>query len=177
MKTAVFDTETTGIPKHPNAKDGVQPRVIEFAGVIVNKRGTVLEELSLLINPEQPLEEIITKITGLTDEDLAQEPTFVEVAPQIRAFFDKADAVLAHNLPFDSNMLNLEATRNNLEPWPWLTKLMICTVQEHAEEWGRRPKLTELYEHYAGKPLAQTHRAMDDTKALAFVAKAAGVLL
>jgi len=52
----------------------------------------------------------------------------------------------------------------------------LCTVQEHAEEWGFRPKLTQLYEHYTGEALQQTHRALDDVRGLVVVCKAAGVL-
>lgn len=175
MDTIVFDTETTGIPKHPDAKPEIQPRIIEFGGVRVNSDGEILAQLELLINPEQPLEEIITKITGLTDEVLADKPTFNEVEPQLRAFFDGADAVLAHNLPFDTTMIDLELARFNLPPMPW-PELRICTVQEHAEEWGKRPRLLELYEHYTGEPLAQKHRALDDVLALLTTADKAGVL-
>lgn len=176
MITLVFDTETTGIPKHPDAKDEVQPRIIEFGGVLVTETGEVLDEIDILINPQQPLEAIITKITGLTDEDLASQPTFAECAAQIRTFFERADVMLAHNLPFDSTLMELDLKRAGIKDWPW-PKHSICTVQEHAEEWGRRPKLLELYEHYFGEPLDQKHRALDDVHALAKVCVASGVLL
>jgi DNA polymerase III alpha subunit (gram-positive type) len=172
----VFDTETTGIPKHPNAQDEVQPRIIEFGGILVDGSGTVLEELSLLFNPDEPLEEVITKITGLTDDDLKDEPRFGEKLSVMRVFFSKADVMIAHNLPFDKTMMELELERAKVESWPW-PKIEICTVQEHADEWGRRPKLVELYEHYTGEKLAQKHRAVDDVKALAIVCEEAGVLL
>lgn len=176
MITLVFDTETTGIPLHPRAKVSGQPRIIEFGGVLVDERGKVIDELELLINPGVKLPQVITKITGLTDQDLACEPSFSDVADQIKFMFERADALLAHNLPFDSTMIQLELDRWRIANWPW-PRYNICTVQEHAEEWGKRPKLTELYEHYKGVKLAQTHRALDDVLALADVAKMAGVLL
>ena len=177
MISLVFDTETTGIPKHPNARDSNQPRIIEFGAILVDEAGEVLDEINLLMNPGEALEEKITQITGLTDEDLAGQPTFIEQAPKLRPFFERADAIIAHNLPFDTTMVELELERNGLaEGWPW-PSIKICTVQEHAEAWGYRPKLTELYEHYTGEKLEQTHRATDDAKALAVVCKAAGVLL
>jgi len=43
---------------------------------------------------------------------------------------------------------------------------MICTVQEYHHLFGKRPKLTALYEHIIGRPLAQTHRALDDAMAV-----------
>jgi DNA polymerase III epsilon subunit-like protein len=176
MITLIFDTETTGLVKHPLAKDSIQPQIIEWAGILVDENAEVIQELELLINPGCPLPQEITKITGLTDEDLADKPSFKEVARLIQNMFEMADALLAHNLPFDSNMMKLELRRLGLlESWPW-PRLNICTVQEHAEEWGYRPKLKELYEWYTGQPLDQKHRALDDVRTLAIVAKQSGVL-
>jgi len=176
MLSLIFDTETTGIPKHPNAQVDVQPRIIEFGGILVNEEGEIVEEINLIINPEQPIEEVITKITGLTDDDLASEPNFKELAPKMIAIFERADVMIAHNLPFDKTMFELDIDRNKIENWPW-PEIEICTVQEHADEWGRRPKLTELYEHYTGEKLAQTHRAIEDAKALLIVCEHADLIL
>lgn len=176
MITLIFDTETTGIPKHPAAKDAVQPRIIEFAGILIESNGVEYGELSLLINPGQPLEEIITKITGLTDEDLKDEPPFIERAPTLFEFFQKADCLLSHNLPFDHTMLWMELKRNNITDWPW-PKYNTCTVQEHFPMFGFRPNLKQLYEFYTGNKLAQTHRALDDVRALATIAIQSGVLM
>lgn len=169
----VFDTETTGLPLHPHSKDEVQPRIIEWGGVLATPEGEVVEELVVLVNPQQKLEAKITQITGLTDEDLADQPLFAERAPEIRPMFERASMMVAHNLPFDWTLMELEAARNGLD-WPQPSGL--CTVQEHAEEWGRRPRLLELYEWYFGEPLEQTHRALDDVKALLRICVAAGVL-
>lgn len=172
---AIFDTETTGIPKHPSSKPSVQPRIIEFGGVLVDETGEELDRLELLVDPQQKLEAVITKITGLTDEVLKGQPTFDEIYPALVSFFDAADAVIAHNLPFDMTMVNLDCKRVELPAIAW-PRLQICTVQEHAEQWGRRPKLTELYKHYTDEKLDQTHRAADDCAALAEVCFASGVL-
>lgn len=173
MIAAIFDTETTGIPKHPDAKMTVQPRIIEFGCLLVDHNGKELEELNLLIDPEEPLEPIITKITGLTDADLRGMPKFAEVLPLIANIIGKADLLVAHNLPFDSNMLRIELRREELRtgepqefPWP---KLNLCTVQENFLAYGRRIKLLDLYSHVLEKPLEQTHRALDDCRALAEV--------
>lgn len=176
MTHLIFDTETTGLVLHPRAKDGQQPRIIEWGGLLVDKEGKELGELNVLINPGMPLPAVITKITGITDNDLVGQPSFPEVAPRIREMFEKADMLVAHNLPFDKSMMELDLRRAGLlEGWPWPKHLM-CTVQEHVEAWGHRPKLIELYEFYFGKPLAQTHRAIDDVRALKEVCVAAGVL-
>lgn len=175
MLALVFDTETTGLVKHPSAKMSVQPKIIEFGAALVDEEGRVVDEMNLIIDPQEPIEPIITKITGLTDDDLRGKPTFADVAPQIAALFSRADAMIAHNLPFDSTLIELELKRNNIEEWPW-PPIQICTVQEHAEEWGRRPKLEELYQHAKGEPANQTHRALGDVYLLVEVCKIQGVL-
>lgn len=168
MIVVVFDTETTGLPFHDEAKDSAQPRIIEVGALLYDtRREEVIDTLELLINPEQPLDPIITKITGLTDADLADKPVFRQVEPQLHDFFSRAECVVAHNLPFDKMMMSLALGRCGLDinEWAW-PRLEICTVQEHAEEWGRRPKLLELFERYVGRPLDQKHRALDDVRAL-----------
>lgn len=175
MTALIFDTETTGIPKHPAAKDEVQPRIIEWGGVLVNEHGEVLDELDVLINPGQPLPDEIIKITGLTDEDLVDQPRFSALAETLRPMFAAADLLIAHNLPFDRTMMELDLARAGITDWPWPPR-NVCTVQEHAEEWGYRPNLKKLYQWYFNEPLAQKHRALDDVHALARIAIAAGVV-
>ena len=171
----VFDTETTGIPKHPGAKIEAQPKCIELAAVAVDFDGEIVDQYVQLFDPGQPLEPIITKITGITDEVLKDQPRFADKLPEIRKFFDRAAACVAHNLPFDTTIIELEVERAGGKPFIW-PPIQICTVQENAERWGRRPKLVELYEEVMGRPLAQTHRALDDVEALIDVCKATGVL-
>lgn len=175
MISLVFDTETTGIPLHPDADDKLQPRIIEFGGILVDSDGNELDSIEVLIDPQQQIEQIITKITGITNADLRGQPIFIERAPELRPFFAEADALIAHNLPFDYRMVDMELSRNHVRNWPW-PELMVCTVQEHSEEWGKFPKLQDLYKYYTGNVLHQTHRALDDVRALVEVAKCAGVL-
>jgi DNA polymerase III epsilon subunit-like protein len=165
----------TGLPKHPAAKDSVQPRGIEFGGILIDEEFNELETLELLINPHQPLEDIIVKITGLTDNDLKDQPTFLEVAPAMEAIFAEADALVAHNAPFDRTILELELARNGITEWPW-PKYDICTVQEHAELFGFRPSLVVLYQHLFGEPPNQVHRALDDVRILVDVFKKSGIM-
>ena len=187
-KTAVFDTETTGVPIHPKARMDAQPAILEFGCALVDEEGNILKEINLLINPGVIPSNLpkrsnlidkakIFKITGIDTDDLKDCPTFSEVLDQIRPFFEEADQLIAHNLPFDKTLMELDLKRAGIESieWPW-PKIQICTVQEHVEEFGRFKKLTELYEHYTGTPLAQTHRALDDVHALIEVCKGAGVL-
>lgn len=160
----VLDWETTGLTLHPDADYTKQPRAIEFGAALL-RDGVIEEEISILINPQMKLPAIITKITGLTDEDLRDAPTFERVLPQLERVFRSATSVVAHNLPFDKAILMGELKRAKLTEFPW-PKKESCTVGIYQEHWGRNPKLTELYERVMGKPLAQTHRAVDDVLAL-----------
>ena len=73
-----LDVETTGL-------DPAADRVIEVAAV----RFTIdppaeLATFSTLINPERPIPEKITQITGLTDADVAGAPVAAAVLPSLR---------------------------------------------------------------------------------------------
>lgn len=166
MKAIVYDTETTGLTLHPQAPVDRQPQMIEFGAVLYDiDRRCVEEVVSILINPGVPLTEEITAITGLRDADLRDAPRFAEVLPQLRRVFGEAGGVIAHNLPFDKAILRGELMRVGCEDFPWPAAEM-CTVQLFRDEWGRNPKLIELHQHILGEPLAQTHRALDDVRAL-----------
>lgn len=165
MISIVLDTETTGLPLPSSAPLEKQPKIIELA-LSKLQDGVILEKMSWLINPEQPITAEITKITGLKDEDLVGQPNFEATLPWIVSAFEGVDVLIAHNLPFDRGMLQFDLRRcNKLEDFPWPLQ-EFCTVQEFRHLFGYRPKLTQLYEKIVGRPLAQTHRAMDDVDAL-----------
>jgi DNA polymerase III epsilon subunit-like protein len=164
MITAVFDTETTGLLLPSSVPIAKQPKVIELAVALVEK-GKVKARKTWLIQPECALTAEITRITGLTDEDLKGKPTFAKLFPEIKKTFAKADAVLAHNASFDLGMVNNDTLRAIQKPFPW-PEICLCTVQEYKHLFGFNPSLKVLYERILGKPLAQTHRAMDDVNAL-----------
>lgn len=167
-----FDTETTGLTLHPDADPLRQPRVIEFGAMLLNPaNGETLREVSWLVNPGEALTPEITKITGLTDADLKDAPRFAEVLPELRDLFAGCGSMWAHNLPFDRAIISGELRRLSVDGFAW-PPAWFCTVGLYAPEWGRNPKLLELYERVLGKPLAQTHRALDDVRAMVEIARA-----
>ena len=163
-KVAIFDTETTGLPLPKTAPLEKQPRIIELGAVVVDKTG-VVRELNQMLNPGVQISEEITKITGITNEMLEDKPTFTDFLPQLKEFFTDTQVLVAHNAPFDKKMLELDLERAECTDFPW-PEQVVCTVQEYHSQFGKRPKLLELYERIMGFPLAQTHRALDDVKAL-----------
>lgn len=166
-RTLVFDTETTGLLK-PDVSDlAKQPKIIEFALCELDRQYNVVGTHTWLINPGELITEEITKITGLTNDDLKDKPFFIEVLPEIIVAVKGADRIIAHNAPFDHGMLVNDLKRIGLDhkfPYPseW-----VCTVQLAQELiYGRRARMIELYADTMGKPLEQTHRALDDVMAL-----------
>lgn len=164
MKISIIDFETTGLTKAPAAPLRVQPRAIEFACCAINERGETLTECVQLINPQQSLPPEITKITGITDEDLADAPPFKHAWPKMLTALSGTDLMVAHNVTFDADILSYELQRLGRD-WPYWPPL-VCTVELFEPLWGYRPRLVELYSAVLGKEYEQSHRALDDVRAL-----------
>ena len=167
----VFDTETTGLPLHPEAPLEKQPKIIELGAALLDAEGKVVDTFNQLLHPGEDITDEITKITGIKNEDLVEQPKFADVLPQLREFFGRAFAVFAHNLPFDRTLLRFDLKRAACEDFPW-PAAEYCTIGLHRSIWGRNMKMTELYEHALKKPLPQTHRALDDVMALVEIIQA-----
>lgn len=171
-RTHVFDTETTGLLKADVSDLEQQPYIIEFALSELDREYNIVADHVWLIKPPVDITDEITKITGLTNDDLRDKPSFIEVLPEIIDVMKGVDRIMAHNAPFDHGMLVNELKRLGLEykfPYPpeW-----VCTVQLAQELiYGRRARLIQLYEDTMGKPLDQTHRALDDVHALVEVVR------
>lgn len=98
----VFDTETTGLEFR------IQ-RIIEI-GAIKYIDHEPVDKFQILIDPEIELDDFITDLTGITNDDLRGKPTIDMVLPY---FFDFIGdfTLVAHNAPFDIKMLACEAYR------------------------------------------------------------------
>ena len=156
-----FDTETTGL----NPFDG--DRIVEFGAVEihVNSNGSVTGATphDIMINPERPIPREASKISGITDDDVADAPVFGRVADKIIKLLEGA-VLIAHNLTFD-----LYFIRNELEQcgkhWP-KTAAEIDTLPLSQR------LLTDLRSHKLsnvcralGVPLENAHRATHDAEA------------
>jgi len=95
----VVDVETTG------GRPGLH-RVTEIGAVKV-KGGKIIDEWSSLINPQRSIPPNITRITGITQEMVANAPVFAEVVESFTAFM--GDAIFAaHNVNFDYGFMSAE---------------------------------------------------------------------
>ena len=170
MKIIIFDTETTGLIQ-PGATDiEKQPYITDIFCLKImlhEDRSLVLvDSFESLVKVPIPISAEITRITGITDSDLANQPTFNEIVPKLAEFFTGVDKIVAHNLAFDRAMLANELVRaNRLIKFPW-PRLHECTVEKTLYFEQRRLSLTRLHEFLFGKGFPDAHRAKVDVLAL-----------
>ena len=155
----VVDIETTGgrAPFH---------RVTEI-GAVKMRGGEIVDRWQSLINPERAIPATITRLTGITNEMVAEAPVFSEIAEEFQGFMEDA-VFVAHNVRFDYGFLSAEYARLERRfRYPTL-----CTCQSMRQLWKGLPSygLASLSRHF-GIPLESHHRALCDAEA------AAGLLL
>lgn len=159
-----FDTETTGLIDNLSMPDAHLPELIEFYGCeFVWETGEVVREFETFVKPERDIEEIITKITGITDETVKDAPRFPDVAERIQEALLWTEPVLAHNLSYDEDMLTLEFRRRGLD---LRLPLRVCTVEQTVHLKGYRLSLGALHETLFGEPHQDAHRARTDVMAM-----------
>ena len=101
MRQIVLDTETTGI----EPKEG--HRIIEIGCVEVVNRRLTGNHFHVYINPGRHIEQEAIEVHGITNEFLADKPTFSQVAQEFVSFIKGAQLVI-HNAPFDVGFMDHE---------------------------------------------------------------------
>ena len=161
-----FDLETTGLPKAEGSDLDMQPKIIEFGAIKLDEGLVESDRIEFLCNPGYPLEPIITKITGIKDEDLKDEKPFIANYQRVCEFFLGEKTVVAHNLPFDRKILKFELERlDKLTKFPWPYE-HICTVEIGEGVWGKKRKLGDIYEEITGEKIDGAHRSTVDIEAM-----------
>ena len=160
-KIIAFDTETTGLSPF------LDDRVIEFAAVVfeLDDEGAIKRrtEHAWLINPGIPIPRAVTQITGITNDQVAGQPPFTEVAEKVRDLFVDSVAV-AHNFPFDLAFLKKEL---NMAGLAWREPLAAVDTVDLSIRWfseARGHKLEDLCKRL-GVTLDGAHRAVNDAEA------------
>lgn len=176
MMALLIDTETTGLIENRSMPLDRQPEVIEFFGLRANlDSGKVRTTYQVLIRPSRPFQEQDTRsetgrkrrgttsITGITNQMLERSPLFSKVADKIIDLVEGSGTVVAHNVTFDREVLDIEAERLGRRiTWPPL----ICTVEQSTFYRGYRLSLGELHEHLFQEKFSGAHRAEADVRAL-----------
>jgi DNA polymerase-3 subunit epsilon len=103
MKEIVLDTETTGI----SIKEG--HRIVEIGCIELDNLIPTNNKFHYYLNPERKVSEKAFEVHGYSDEFLAKQKKFNEVADQFLEFI-KDKRLIIHNADFDLGHLNNELT-------------------------------------------------------------------
>ncbi|MGN0807412.1 MAG: exonuclease domain-containing protein [Candidatus Coproplasma sp.] len=99
----VFDLETTGLNSSPSG--GNMDRIIEIGAFkIIN--GEIKESFSTFINPERKLSQEIIALTGISQEMVADAPTYQQVMPDFFKFIDGCYLVGHNAANFDFKFID-----------------------------------------------------------------------
>jgi len=161
------DLETTGLIKPAAVELSQQPFITEVCFTRLDKNFDMVGEIETFIKPPIPIPPEVTDITGITDETVADAPTFVQIFDSLVDLFLGEKVIIAHNAPFDTGVLEFELMRHDLQnkfPWP---KYHHCTVELSFPINNKRLKLRDLHELATGtQHLEGAHRAKNDVYAL-----------
>ena len=156
-----FDLETTGTNISSD-------RIVEICYLKVYPNGNE-EAKTLRINPGMHIPEASTAIHGIHDEDVADCPTFKEVAKDIAKDLEGADIAGFNSNRFDVPVLVEEFLRAGIDID--LTRRKFIDVQVIFHKMEQRT-LSAAYKFYCGKNLEDAHTAEADTRATYEVLKA-----
>jgi DNA polymerase III subunit epsilon len=131
-------------------------------GLVTVENGIILQQKHFLIRP--PTREFIfTDIHGITWRDVASEPNFSQLWPEISEILAGADFFAAHNAPFDRKVLQACCEYHQI---PHPQQSFTCTVQLARKTWGIRPtNLPNVCVHLDIE--LEHHQALSDAHACA----------
>lgn len=156
-----FDLETTGV-------NITNDRVVEISILKVYPNGNK-ESKTWLVNPEMPIPAVVSAIHGVTDERVANEPTFKQLAPEINAMIKDADLAGFNSNRFDIPLLAEEMLRADLDfDMKGRVAVDVQTIFHKMEQ----RTLGAAYKFYCDKRLENAHTAEADTLATYEVLKA-----
>ena len=153
----IFDLETTGL-------DIVKDRVIQLSYIKVFPDGHE-ERGNEIINPERQIPNEVVQLTGITNEEVKDKPTFKQLAAQLCEKFKGCDFAGFNSNHFDIPMLAEEFLRAGIDFD--FSKCRLIDVQTIFHKMERR-NLAAAYKFYCGRKMEddfEAHRADQDTEA------------
>ena len=149
-----FDLETTGI-------NIATDRIVEISILKVFPNGNK-ESKTWLVNPEVKIPKEASDIHGITNEKVANEPTFKELAPKVHELIKGCDLAGFNSNRFDVPLLAEEMLRAEVDFD--LTNIKFVDVQTIFHKKEQRT-LSAGYQFYCNKELEGAHSAEADTNA------------
>ncbi len=156
-----IDLETTGI-------NVVNDRIVELSILKIDPNGKETS-YTYRVNPTVPIPEETSKIHGIYDEDIKDEPKFSEIAKNIAKILEGCDLAGYNSNKFDIPLLAEEFLRAEVDFDMKKRKFIDVQVIFHKME---QRTLIAAYKFYCKKELENAHSAEADVKATYEVLKA-----
>ncbi len=153
----IFDLETTGL-------DIVRDRIIQISYIKVCSDGKE-ERKNIFVNPEKAIPVEVEKLTGITNEDVKNAPTFKSIAKTLEDDFKGCDFCGFNSNHFDVPMLAEEFLRAGIDFDFGKCRLIDAQTIFHKME---RRNLAAAYKFYCGRKMEEdfvAHKADQDTEA------------
>jgi len=161
--SAVAFTNFTAIDLETTGRDTSKSEIVEIAAVRV-RDGKITETFDSLVKPNVPIDAAASAVTGITGADVAGAPTFAEIWPRVQDFVG-ADVLVAHNgYQFDFPILSRMVEENGGK----FSAITFDSLPLARDLVPTSRKLVDLARHFGVDP-GKSHRALDDTRALALV--------
>ncbi|MCL2018365.1 MAG: PolC-type DNA polymerase III [Oscillospiraceae bacterium] len=152
----VFDIETTGLS--PTAERITEIGAVKLLGL------EAVAEFQTFINPEKPIPDHITQMTGISDDTVKDAPLESEAIRDFIKFCGDSTVLIAHNASFDMSFLREACKRNGIENnFPSVDTVKLCRA---AVPGNKSHTLDAMVKHYKLGEFNH-HRALDDAKVLA----------
>ena len=156
-----IDLETTGINVSAD-------RIVEISALKVNPNG-IEQWMTTLVNPGIPIPPKVTAIHGISDSDVAEAPSFREIAKTLTSFLEGCDLAGFNAMKFDIPVLAEEFLRANVDFNFRKRTYIDVQVIFHKKE---QRTLEAAFRFYCKRELENAHSAKADTAATYEVLKA-----
>ncbi len=165
----VLDTETTGMNKLGIHYEG--HKIIEIGAVEVVNRRLTGRHFHVYLKPDRLIDPEAYNIHGISDEFLADKPTFEQVADEFLEFIRGGELVI-HNAPFDIGFMDYEFGKLNrgIGKTDTFCKVTDSLLMARKLFPGKRNSLDALCDRYLIDNTKRTlHGALLDSEILAEV--------